>query len=185
MHQDDPQWIVEAFDDHYAAIFSFFVRRVGVAAAEDLSSEAFSIALARRQTFDAERGTIVGWLYGIASNLISNHRRTEDRRLRALAKEQQVSTAAFLQVPVDRIEIAEERRGLVDALRKLRPIHRDVLLMSAWTDLSQDEIADALHIPVGTLKSRLSRARGEMRERLARCESLSTPAERETQTWIN
>ncbi len=185
MHQDDPEWIVKAFDDHYSAIYSFFARRVGVTVAEDLSSETFSIALARRHTFDAKRGTLVGWLYGIASNLISNHRRSEDRRLRAFAKERRTSATIMLEIPNDRLETADERRALVDALRKLRPIHRDVLLMSAWTDLSQDEIADALHIPLGTFKSRLSRARDEMRERLARCQPLSTPAERETQTWIS
>lgn len=168
MSRRDSEWIVSIFDDHYSAIYVFLARRVGSTFADDLSSEVFSIALARSHTFDPQKGSAVGWLFGIASNLINSHRRAEDRRLRAYARDQRATSPLVIYEELMEVESLDESQNLANALTKLSTKYRDVLLMSAWTDLSQEQIAEALRIPVGTVKSRLSRAREEMRELLAR-----------------
>jgi RNA polymerase sigma-70 factor (ECF subfamily) len=101
------------------------------------------------------------WLYGIASNLVRRHYRQEERRLRAYAR-----------TGVDRVGETSLPwtlgSALAEALAVLQPAYRDVLLLFVWGELDYDEIATALSIPVGTVRSRLSRARTQVRERLER-----------------
>ena len=67
---------------------------------------------------------------------------------------------------VDRLDAQSERVTLAAALANLRREEREVLLLHAWADLSDSEVADALSLPLGTVKSRLSRARDRMRNHL-------------------
>ncbi len=99
------------------------------------------------------------WLYGIAANVMRHHWRKESRMLRAYAR-----------TGVDPVcaedEPAEDTRELAAALAELRRDEREILLLTAWAQLTDVEIAAALDLPIGTVKSRLSRARGKLRNRL-------------------
>jgi RNA polymerase sigma factor (sigma-70 family) len=132
-----------------------------------LSSETFTIAFDTRARFDLTRADAGPWLLGIATNLLRHHRRSEVRRLRALAslpRESGVDDGAS--TIASRVDADAVRGPLFIALSDLQPGDRDALLLLAWADLSYNEIATALGIPVGTVRSRLHRARARIRERL-------------------
>jgi len=158
----------EIFDRHGASIFRFLVRRVGPEAAEQLLGDTFRIAFERRVTFDRARETAAPWLYGIATNLLRRHRRSEARRLRATARLTGGTDGDAAEE--DRVIAATDAEALLpsvaDAVLDLPDAERDVLLLFAWEELSYDDIAAALDVPVGTVRSRLNRGRQKVRDRL-------------------
>ncbi len=156
------------FERHYATIHRYLNRRLGAPTADDLASETFAIAFNRRASYDPSVPHARPWLYGIAANLIRHHRRSERRRLFALARSAEHTFSE------DQIEAADERIAaqeraplLARAMAVLRPGDREVLLLFAWEELSYAQIALALSIPEGTVRSRLNRARRKVRELLA------------------
>jgi RNA polymerase sigma factor (sigma-70 family) len=155
------------FDRHATALHRYLVRRVGVDTADPLLGELFRVAFERRDTFDSARPDARPWLYGIASRLLAHHYRGEARRLRAMAR------LARTDVPLHQAEddaaaarlSAEQRWPLVaQAVARLPDGERDALLLYAWEELTYDQIAIALDVPVGTVRSRLNRARRRLRE---------------------
>ncbi len=132
--------------------------------------ETFVVAFRSRDAYNLQEGSARPWLFGIATNLLRHHRRSEARRLHAYAR----TGRDPLVGPDHRFEEAEDRAvaeraepAVAAALAALRPHERDVLLLYAWADLTYAEIAAALAIPVGTVRSRLARARRKVRELLA------------------
>lgn len=163
----EPRAFAGIFDRHFTRVRGYLGRRVEAETAADLSSETFTIAFDARARFDLTRADAGPWLLGIATNLVRHHRRSEVRRLRAIAslpRESGVDDGAS--AIVSRVDADAVRGPLVIALSDLRPGDRDALLLLAWADLSYNEIATALDIPVGTVRSRLHRARTRIRERL-------------------
>ncbi|MET7403181.1 RNA polymerase sigma factor [Dactylosporangium sp. NPDC005572] len=162
-----PEHFAVLFDRHYAAIYAYAARRLGPDLAEDLASETFLVAFDRRDTYDTARADARPWLFGIVSNLVMRHGRAESRRLKLLAR-------AAAEGPVDppdevvagRVDAAVVRGRLAAALARLSLADRDVLLLVAWAGLNQQEAAEALGIPAGTVRSRLHRARQAMRRAL-------------------
>jgi RNA polymerase sigma-70 factor (ECF subfamily) len=150
------------FEDEFDAVYGYLARRVGRELARDLAAEAFTAAFAARRRFDPSRGTPRGWLFGIATNLLRHHYRAEERRLRALARLDERREE----------QAAPEEPRLAAALAALAAEERDVLLLYAWADLAYDELARALGIPVGTVRSRLHRARARLRDALTHEEAL-------------
>jgi RNA polymerase sigma factor (sigma-70 family) len=163
----DPQLFALIFERHYDAVFSYVGRRVGAEVADELAAETFLAAFRSRQRYDGMRPNARPWLLGIATNLLRHHHRTEVRRLRAYARlERPGPSAGDLDTADARVDAARERPRLLLALADLSREERDALLLFVWADLSYDEIAHALQIPVGTVRSRLHRARLRMRELL-------------------
>lgn len=156
----------EVFDRHFDLVHGYLRRRVGEPA-EEFAAETFARALAGYGAFDPTRGDVRPWLLGIATNVVHGHRRAEARRLRAYARE-----AGGILPPSDAPDIAARldatglARAAATAIRKLPPRDRDVLLLVAWGDLTYEEVAQALGIPVGTVRSRLNRARASVRTHL-------------------
>jgi len=157
----EPEAFAGIYDRHAPALLRFLGRRAG---GEALAHEAFRIAFERRKSFDSSRSSALPWLYGIASNLLRKHRRAEARRLRASARmaaggeaADRRSAAAALHARVLLPRVAEA----VDALPELE---REALLLFAWEELPYEAIAEALEVPIGTVRSRLSRARARLRE---------------------
>ena len=157
------------FDRHYRTIYAYVARRLGPDLAEDVASETFLTAFDRRHTFDPARGDARPWLFGIASNLVARHVRAELRRYRALARAggQDAGEAdSHADAVAGRLDAAAVRGRLAEALRRLPEPVRAVLLLVAWAGLTQQEAAEALGIPAGTARSRLHRARQDMRQAL-------------------
>ena len=164
----DPALFAEIFERHFAVIDGYLERRVARDRADDLSAEVFRIAFQRRDRFEPLRETALPWLYGIASNLVHEEERSEVRRLRALARleSQGVDPEPAAERVGERLDAEVMRRPLFDALSRLEARDRTVLLLVAWEELSYEEVAEALDVPIGTVRSRLNRARRTVREAL-------------------
>jgi RNA polymerase sigma-70 factor (ECF subfamily) len=161
----DPPAFGVIFERHFGAIHGYLRRRLDCQLADELASQTFLVAFDRRAHFDHRRFDARPWLFGIATNLTRNHRRREIRELRAIAE-----LTPDPVIGIDGVESridAERMRGLLaQALADLPSEEADVLLLLVWAELDQSEIAAALAIPVGTVKSRLSRARGRLQAEL-------------------
>jgi RNA polymerase sigma factor (sigma-70 family) len=152
------------YERHMPRVLRYLRRRVGDGIAEDLTAEVFVRAFRGRAKYGVQHETALPWLLGIASNLIGDHRRAERRRLATLAKlVGEVDEGADLAV-TDGLS-----PRLVGELRRLPAADRDALLLVAWGELSYEETARALGVPIGTVRSRIARARQRLSgERSAR-----------------
>ncbi|MBG0564142.1 RNA polymerase sigma factor [Actinoplanes aureus] len=167
-----PELFAAVFDRHYGRIYAYAARRLGRDLAEDVASETFLVAFTRIDGYHRDRPDAAPWLYGIASNLIARHGRAESRRYRALARLVPDEPAgAHDDAVAGRLDAATERGRLAAALARLSSGERDALLLVAWAGLSQPEVAAALDVPAGTVRSRLHRARQEMRTALGERDS--------------
>ncbi|MGN9836734.1 RNA polymerase sigma factor [Nonomuraea sp. H19] len=163
----DPAAFSALFDRHAPALHRYVTRRLGDALADDVVAETFLAAFRRLSRYDTAHRDARPWLYGIAANLIGKHRRAEVRTYRALARTGVDEVAESYADRVEaRVSAVAAQRDLAGALAVLSPEDREVLLMIAWADLSYEEVSRALGIPVGTVRSRLHRARKKTRAAL-------------------
>jgi RNA polymerase sigma-70 factor (ECF subfamily) len=147
-----PEAFESIFERHFEAIHRYLHRRVGRDLADELAADTFVAAFERRASCRAG-DTALPWLYGIATNLLRRRFRSERRQLQAYARS-----------GVDRGVVYQDEGRATDArlaaaLAAMRPRERDALLLYALCDLSYDEIALALDVPVGTVRTWLHRAR--------------------------
>ncbi|MER5327212.1 RNA polymerase sigma factor [Streptosporangium roseum] len=160
-----PERFGALFDRYFDAIHRYVHLRLGESAADDIAAETFLRAFRQRDRYDAARAEARAWLYGIASNLVADHRRGEARRYRALAKiAQPVDVSGHDDRVVQRVSAAVMQPRLAAGLARLAAGDRDVLLLVACAQLSYAEVAQALGIPQGTVGSRLNRARKKLRK---------------------
>ncbi|HEX6875557.1 MAG TPA: RNA polymerase sigma factor [Nocardioidaceae bacterium] len=160
---EQPEVFGELFERHARELHRFLSRRLGDLA-DDLLGELFVTAFERRASYRAELADARPWLYGIAANLVRRHHRAEATRYRALARVPLAIVAADSSPEaVASADAAAVRPRLAKALGALKAADREVLLMLAWGQLDQAEVAAALGIPVGTVRSRLHRARQQLR----------------------
>ena len=149
------------FKRHGVAVRRYVVSRVGVGSGEDLAAEVFIRAFRARDKCRADHGSALPWLLGVANHVIGDHRRLERRRLATLER--------FL-VEGRELEANPDmglRAEMIHALRRLSAADRDTLLLLVWGELSRDEVAAALGVPVGTVNSRIARARTRLASDLA------------------
>ncbi len=174
---DDPRAFSLLFERHFRDIWRFLDRRLEHTDAEDLAVETFEVALKRRNTFDGELGDVRPWLFGIASNLLRNHRRSELRRLEAFSR--LVSTDRSIPVLDDeadqQVAAAQVAALAAGALAQLDNDARDLVILVAGTDLSLDEVGAALGISAGALRTRLWRARRQLQELMGIDAFMPTP----------
>jgi RNA polymerase sigma factor (sigma-70 family) len=161
------------YDRHARALLRYCARRVGPAAAEDVVATTFLLAYERRANFDPRLSDGLPWLYGIATNVLRRHRRDEVRAYRALARAgiDPLFNAAGVHEgherrAGERADASAQSRKVAAALARLPRRQRDVLLLVALADLEYSEVADALGIPVGSVRSALHRARAKVRAAL-------------------
>lgn len=165
----DPTLFTGVFERRSKEIYRYLVLHVGSEAAEELLSDTFARAFKARRTYEPSRGSVRGWLFGIATNEIRHHRRSELRRTRAYARlALRRPTGAHLDefdlLAAHRIDSQVQlRRALAD----LSPRLREVVVLVGGSQLSYEEAALALGLPVGTVRSRYSRARHQLQESLA------------------
>lgn len=153
---------------HRRILFGYLARRVGRDHAEDVTSETFTRAFAQRARYDLDRADARPWLFGIATNLVRNQARSEYRQLRAYARHGADDTAHDDDAAThERLDAGTQSPRLAAALAELKQGDREALLLYAWQDMSYEDIAEALGIPVGTVRSRLNRARRIVQQHLA------------------
>jgi RNA polymerase sigma factor (sigma-70 family) len=154
------------FDRHYDVVHGYLQRHVGPDLADELSSQAFLVAFDKRARFELDRPSARPWLFGIANNLLRHHHRGLRRQLHAYERTGLDPVADAFEGLEARVDAAAMGRELAGALAQLSDEEREVLLLYAWADLTYLEIAEALGLPVGTVRSRLHRSRCKVRELL-------------------
>jgi len=146
------------YERHGQTVARYVARRIGEEAlAEDLTAEVFARAFSGRTGYRPLHPTALPWLFGIASNVIAGHRRSERRRLAALER---LARSTPPSTPQD--VAADMAPELVHALRRLSSADRDTLLLVVWGEISYEEAATALGVPIGTVRSRIARARQQL-----------------------
>ncbi|MGH3261955.1 MAG: RNA polymerase sigma factor [Trebonia sp.] len=168
------------FDRHFDAVHAYLTRRVGADLADDLASATFVTAFARRGSFRSVSDSARPWLLGIATNLLRNEWRGERRALDLVARLAGEADLGGGQVSVSTDRSLGETEVIAGMLAVLDADQRDVLLLHVWEDLSYEQIAVALDVPIGTVRSRLSRARARLRSALEHQRS-ERPVETETE----
>ncbi|MBA3735274.1 MAG: sigma-70 family RNA polymerase sigma factor [Actinobacteria bacterium] len=160
----DPEAFGVVFERHVALLHRFARVRVGDGEAADLVAGTFEIAFRRRGDYDLTRSNARPWLIGIAVNLIRHNRRDRGRALRTLAR-----LFVYDEVEDRSLERAVASDGVAalrDLLSCMREEDKDLLLLHACLDLTYEECAEVLRLPVGTVRSRLHRLRAPLRTRL-------------------
>ena len=156
------------FERHARAVYNFCFRRSGSwSLAEDLMSEVFLLAWRKRAevVFSVEGGSVLPWLYGVALNLVRNRNRSDRRATAAVARlDAGASEADFSDEVVGRLADERQMREVLAVFDQLSIHEQEVLALWAWADLSYEDCAVALGVPVGTVRSRLSRSRVHLRE---------------------
>jgi len=162
----EPEAFGQIFDRHAGTIHRYLARRIGRLLADDLTAETFLIAFRRRDKYDMSHADARPWLYGIAANLLRGHQRAEIRQYRALARTGVDPVYDAFEDSENRVIAATDVRALAGVLADLPAGERDVLTLIAQAQLSYPEVARALDIPVGTVRSRLHSARKRIRTAL-------------------
>ncbi len=166
----DPAPFGALFDRHFAAVYRFCERRVGRSMAEDLAGETFRRAFEARHSYDLNRPSALPWLYRIALNLVRDALRARAVEDRAYARLHTLAATGWPSEDDDAARRAEGRADLAMLARLLlaeREQDVDALFLHVWDGLSYLDVAAALGVPVGTVRSRLSRLRQRLEEALA------------------
>jgi RNA polymerase sigma factor (sigma-70 family) len=164
---EDPEQFAVLYRRHAPRLYRYAARRLGPDLADDVVADTFLHAFRQRAGYRRDCPDARPWLYGIATRLIGRNRRAEIRQYRALARTGvDVVADSFAEVVDGRVSAADEYRRLAGALAALPIQYRDALLLIAWGELTYDQAAVTLGVPVGTVRSRLSRARARLREEL-------------------
>ena len=149
-----PRAFAELFDRHAGVVGRYAALRLGADAGEDILSETFLVAFARRMAFDTTWDSALPWLFGIASRLIRKHRATEAKHLRSsiesVHREEHISHGD-LETTIARLDAEISTRELAPRIASLSAKDRETLLLYAWGDLTYEEVAAALGVPVGSL----------------------------------
>jgi RNA polymerase sigma-70 factor (ECF subfamily) len=164
----DANAFAELYERHVDAIYNYCFRRTGDwTAAEDVTAAVFTAAWAKRARvrFTADGG-VLPWLYGVAANMVRNHSRGHRRFLRALASAVSQPVPRVAADAAARAADEERMRSVLAAVNRLPAIEREVLALCVFGELTYEDAAAALEIPVGTVRSRLARARIRLHELL-------------------
>jgi len=162
----EPTAFEPIFDRHFGAVHRYLHRRAGRELADELTAETFALAFSRRGSCRAS-GSVLPWLYGIATNLLHRYRRAERRQLHAYSRSGVDRWVAYEDEADARVDGSSLDARLAGALAAMRPRERDALLLYALADLSYEEVALALDVPVGTVRTWLHRARATAQRELA------------------
>jgi RNA polymerase sigma-70 factor (ECF subfamily) len=153
------------FDRHARLIYNYCFRRVGSrATAQDLLSLVFLEAWRRRDT-ELPPDKVLPWLYGIATNVVRHQRRSDRRFAAALSRLPAAETEPdFSDNSDERLDYERQAQRALALLGALPQREQDVFVLCVGMELSYEDAALALDLPVGTVRSRLSRARARLRE---------------------
>ena len=155
----------ELFERHARAVYNYCFRRTASwSEAEDLTSVVFLEVWRRRRRAVVVDGSLLPWLLGVATNVLRNRRRSLRRHDAAVSRLAIEREPDFADDAASRIDDERAMRAVLKAVVTLPRREQDVLALCGWSGLSYEEASAALGIPVGTVRSRLSRARARLRE---------------------
>jgi RNA polymerase sigma-70 factor (ECF subfamily) len=160
----DPKALRQMYDRFGGAVFHLAIRTLGSGAdAEDVTQSTFVAAWQGRETFDADRGSLLGWLMAIA-------RRKVVDRLRGASRENRIEDAVRALPaspdPVGGPDRVVDRLVMADELAQLPAEQRRVLELAFYDDLTHQQIAGVTTLPLGTVKSHIRRGMTRLRQRL-------------------
>lgn len=160
----DPDRFSEIFERHAPAVAGYVRRRIGAEGVDDVLNETFLVAFRRRASFETSSDSARPWLFGIATRLMRRHRAQEAARWRAF---EHASGAAETAGRDDhdsdeRLDASRAIRELAPRIAALSRKDRDTLLLYAWGDMTYEQVAASLGVPVGTVRSRLNRVRAKL-----------------------
>ncbi|MCX5212641.1 RNA polymerase sigma factor [Kitasatospora sp. NBC_00240] len=162
----DQSALGELFDEQARDLYRYAVRASGDwAMAEDIVSLTFLEAWRLRGKLREEGESVRPWLFGIAANVLRNTARAARRHQAALARMPAREVMPdFADELVSRLDDSAELAAAHRALARLRRGEREVFTLCVWAGLDYAGAAQALGVPVGTVRSRLSRARTRLRK---------------------
>ena len=183
--QGDADAFTELYRRHADAVYGYCFRRTGcVTAAQDCTSTVFLEAWRKRSSEDWRDGSVLGWFFAIANNVVRNSGRASRRHRDLVMRLPQGSEHGFADEVIDRVDAEAEMSGVLRLLGNLRSSDREVIAMAAWSGLSYAEIGKALGLSESAIKSRLSRARARLKAAI-RDSSTTRPPLTTTSTTIN
>ena len=161
----DQRAFTELYERHAGTIYNYLFRRLADwSEAEDLTAVVFLEAFRRRKHVVVVDGKLLPWLYGIATNVLRNRRRALWRHRHLVAQLTDQAVKAVEPDAATRAEAAMQMRSVLTRIATLPRLQQDVIALCLWSGLSYEEAAVALGVPVGTVRSRLSRARAGLTE---------------------
>lgn len=167
--ESEPDVFGVLFDRHFDAITRFCVRRLGTVEGQDLAGDVFRWAFENRRRFDSERGAVLSWLFRIANNRVRNARRSLNRRDLAYARwwvaEDQAGSDLATRAS-SAIDAEHDLAAVAAALELQSADDVETLLLFAWEELSYREVGEVLSVPIGTVRSRISRVRDRLQDAL-------------------
>lgn len=162
--RDDSDRFERLYRRHADAVFRFCLRRTGDwTLADDIRSDVFYEAWRRRHDVDLETRAALPWLYGVAANIMRNHARSVRRHDAAMRRVPWDHAEADVTEDIaERLDASERARMARDLVSCLPAGERDVVILCLAEDLTYSAAANVLGLPVGTVRSRLSRARARL-----------------------
>jgi RNA polymerase sigma-70 factor (ECF subfamily) len=156
----------ELFDAHAQTIYRYAARSTGdLNAAEDVVSLTFLEAWRLRGRLESGDASVLPWLFGITTNVLRNQARAKRRHQAAMSRmPPREQPHDFTDEVIGRMADAEQVKAARAALDELSDADREVITLCVWSGLDYTAAAEALGVPVGTVRSRLSRARTKLRE---------------------
>ena len=170
----DPEAFGEIFRRHARSVFALCFWRTGDAAvAEDVTSVVFLEAWRRRDHVVLEQCSALPWLLGVANHTSRNATRSIRRHSQALRRLDGRRSSPDDDAVIDRLD-AEISLGVInEAVRDLTEQDREIVLLVFWSGLSYEATAVALDVPIGTIRSRVSRTRRKLQLRLGHDERVT------------
>lgn len=164
VREGDREAFAQLYDEFARAVYNHGLRLTGDwSTAEEIMSDTFLTAWRTHERVQEDGGSLLPWLLGIATHKADNARRGARRRQLFLARQPQPRVEEdFAPRTVGRIDDARYLRAVQAALGRLRRQEREVLALCVWSGLDYQQTAEALGIAVGTVRSRLSRARRKL-----------------------
>jgi RNA polymerase sigma factor (sigma-70 family) len=161
----DPDAFGVLFERHAKLIFNYCFRRIGSRETAGEMLQVVFLEAWRRRSKELPADKLVPWLYGIATNVVRNQRRSERRFAAALRR---LPTAGvepdFADRAVERLDYERQAGKAIGLLHALPKREQEVFVLCVGMELSYEDAAFALDIPIGTVRSRLSSARTHLAE---------------------
>jgi RNA polymerase sigma-70 factor (ECF subfamily) len=145
-------------------VYSLARRTVGPEVAEEVTQDVFVAAWSSRDRYDPGRGSLAGWLIGVARHKVTDALRSQQRVTARVERAASVAGGTIATPP--EVDQLAERLMVADGLATLRPEVREVVELAFYSDLTHEQIAEHTGRPLGTVKSHIRRSLATLRRHL-------------------